>query len=202
MVHGNKVARRRPSTKALLQRLFVCSHESPLRNALLALKVESPHECCAVKRIFCEVPSAVCVWGMWPPFFHSLTGSKTPPNHLRPKRLSWTCAQILVAQSRLTHTDNLVSKTGLSSSSRQNPQLVLLCFIKPVLGTQERFTEILFIQIDLFVNSITHEQAKDKYPRLRIADVQRFIHSVFTKDALDEKGQTRDTRVHVTLLAL
>jgi len=28
---------------------------------------------------------------------------------------------------------------------------------------------------------------------------QRFIYSVFTKDTLDEKGQTRDTRVHVTL---
>jgi len=171
MVHGNKVARRRPSTKALLQRLFVCSHESPLRNALLALKVESPHECCAVKRISCEVPSAVCVWGMWPPFFHSFLRTKISPNHFRPKRLFWTGAQILVAQSRLTHTDNLVSKTGLSSSSRQNPQLMLLCFIKPVIGTRERFTEILSIPIDLCVNSITHEQAKDKYPRLSIANV-------------------------------
>jgi len=28
---------------------------------------------------------------------------------------------------------------------------------------------------------------------------QRFIYSVFTKDTLDEKGQARDTRVHVTL---
>ena len=28
---------------------------------------------------------------------------------------------------------------------------------------------------------------------------QRFICSVFTKDTLDEKGQARDTRVHVTL---
>jgi len=28
---------------------------------------------------------------------------------------------------------------------------------------------------------------------------QRFIHSVFTKDTLDEQGQARDTSVHVTL---
>ena len=28
---------------------------------------------------------------------------------------------------------------------------------------------------------------------------QRFIYSVFTKDTLDEKGDARDTRVHVTL---
>ena len=28
---------------------------------------------------------------------------------------------------------------------------------------------------------------------------QRFIYSVFTTDTLDEKGQARDTRVHVTL---
>jgi len=28
---------------------------------------------------------------------------------------------------------------------------------------------------------------------------QRFIYSVFTEDTLDEKGQARDTRVHVTL---
>jgi len=28
---------------------------------------------------------------------------------------------------------------------------------------------------------------------------QRFIYSVFTKDTLDEKGQARVTRVHVTL---
>ena len=28
---------------------------------------------------------------------------------------------------------------------------------------------------------------------------KRFIYSVFTKDTLDEKGQARDTRVHVTL---
>ena len=27
---------------------------------------------------------------------------------------------------------------------------------------------------------------------------ERFIYSVFTKDTLDEKGQARDTRVHVT----
>ena len=28
---------------------------------------------------------------------------------------------------------------------------------------------------------------------------QGFVYSVFTKDTLDEKGQDRDTRVHVTL---
>ena len=28
---------------------------------------------------------------------------------------------------------------------------------------------------------------------------QRFIYSVFTKDTSDEKGQARDTKVHVTL---
>jgi len=28
---------------------------------------------------------------------------------------------------------------------------------------------------------------------------QRFIYSMFTEDTLDEKGQARDTRVHVTL---
>ena len=28
---------------------------------------------------------------------------------------------------------------------------------------------------------------------------QRFMYSVFTKDTLDEKGQARDTKVHVTL---
>jgi len=29
---------------------------------------------------------------------------------------------------------------------------------------------------------------------------QQFIYSVFTKDTLDEKGQARDTSVHVTIL--
>jgi len=28
---------------------------------------------------------------------------------------------------------------------------------------------------------------------------ERFIYSAFTKDTLDEKGQARDTKVHVTL---
>jgi len=31
---------------------------------------------------------------------------------------------------------------------------------------------------------------------------QRFIYSVFTKDTLDEKGQTRDTSTHVTFNVL
>jgi len=36
---------------------------------------------------------------------------------------------------------------------------------------------------------------------MRTATVRykRFIYFVFTKDTLDEKGQARDTRVHVTL---
>ena len=29
--------------------------------------------------------------------------------------------------------------------------------------------------------------------------IKQFIYSVFSKDTLDEKGQARDTRVHVTL---
>jgi len=37
------------------------------------------------------------------------------------------------------------------------------------------------------------------YAQLSLISKQRFIHSVFTKDTLDEKGQARDTRVHVTL---
>ena len=35
--------------------------------------------------------------------------------------------------------------------------------------------------------------------RERERERERFIYSVFTKDTLDEKGQARDTRVHVTL---
>ena len=35
-----------------------------------------------------------------------------------------------------------------------------------------------------------------------VSGVSLLIYSVFTKDTLDEKGQARDTRVHVTLLLL
>ena len=35
--------------------------------------------------------------------------------------------------------------------------------------------------------------------RERERERERFIYSVFTKDTLDEKGQARDSRAHVTL---
>ena len=35
-----------------------------------------------------------------------------------------------------------------------------------------------------------------------ISGLSLLIYSVFTKDTLDEKGQARDTRVHVTLMLL
>ena len=45
-------------------------------------------------------------------------------------------------------------------------------------------------------------QVWDRKPFATAGYNQRFIHSVFTKDTLDEKGQARDTSTHVSFNAL
>jgi len=102
---------------------------------------------------------------------------------------------------------NTSGKCGLSRESQKYPLLLLIhvlyfflnlkntlflliyCPLNRVEFCQGYFFDIFFSVIFWLSRTGTRASVKHK----------RFIYSVFTIDTLDEKGQGRDTRVHVTL---
>ena len=81
---------------------------------------------------------------------------------------------------------NIVSVTGLFCKRDVQKTIAIHLFrvyerhVRQVFGRIQSLLQVSF--------------AKETYKKQ-----QRFIYSVFTKDTLDEKGQARDSRAHVTL---